>query len=161
MHHPPKCRIKRLMRSDEYSKLTECKLAKAVLLLWGIDIIHVFFYQRSYTYRLNTFNLKFSKTNLRFRVVRINPDHGLTRQKEKSRQLSSTAHSFFRYWLVLHINTSSCVVSLNWSPVLVGLFYLGGMIQKSILNVLVRGWKGNHESWIIVTKLIGTMNLCF
>ena len=91
------------------------------------------FYQRSCTYRLNTFNLKFSKTNLRFRVVRINPDHGLTRQKEKSSQLSFAAHPFFRYQLVLHINTSSCVVSLNWSPVLVGLFDLGGMIQKSIM----------------------------
>jgi len=41
MHHPPKCRIKRLKRSDEYFKLTDCKLTKAVL--WGIDIIHVFF----------------------------------------------------------------------------------------------------------------------
>ena len=96
MHHRLKCRIKRLMRSDEYFKLTECKLTEAVLLLGGIDIIHVVFYQRSYTYRLNTFNLKFSKTNLRFRVVRINPDHGLTRQKEKSSHLSFAAHSFFR-----------------------------------------------------------------
>ena len=70
------------------------------------------------------------------------------------------------------IQTNQLLLCSNWPE-------LGGAVVRALashqcgpgsnlgvnaiceLSLLFRGWKGNHESWIIVTKHVRIMNFCF
>ena len=51
-------------------------------------------------------------------------------------------------WTVFFMNQSKIIKSISSAP------------HYNLHDLHIRGWKRNHESWIIVTKLVRIVNLC-